>query len=256
MPDFVNSLSRGLMILKAFSRTRPMLRLQELTTITDLPKTTVLRLLRTLITLNFVQYSASSKQYFLGPETLSLGFTVLTNMELRKTALPYIEALSSQSNQNTAIGILVGTDMVCIERIKKIRLLTIDLYVGARLNLYRSAMGMAFLAFLGREEYKRILAKILSEKGEDDFIGQNGENLAGILETVRQKGYALSDNELIPGVIGIGAPIFNYNGEVEAAISMPVVRGVVGKEELIERYVPMLIDTAKKISLARGHGAK
>jgi DNA-binding IclR family transcriptional regulator len=253
MSDFVNSLHRGLLILKAFTPSHPMLRLQDLVNKTGLPKTTVLRLMRTLISLNYVQFNASSRQYFLGPQTLSLGFTVLTSMDLANTARPYMEELSAVSQQNLALGILDGTEVVCVERFKKRSLVNIDLHVGARMNLYRSAIGRAILAYLPEDRYKELLKKILSDPNASDFTGTNGELLSGAMEEVRQKGYSLNDNELIPGVLAIGAPIFNFQREVEGAISIAVIRGIIGKQELIHKYVPMLVKTTKKISSARGY---
>jgi IclR family pca regulon transcriptional regulator len=253
MPDFVNSLYRGLLILKAFSPSQPMLRLQDLINKTGLPKTTVLRLMRTLTALNYLQYNASSRQYFLGPETLSLGFTVLANMDLANTARPYMKELSALSGQNIALGILDGREVLCIERIKKISLVSIDLHVGARLNLYRSAMGMAILAYLPEKKFQALLQSIMAEPEALPFVGSRGERLRGILEKVRHEEYSLNDNELIPGVLAVGAPIFNFQGEAEGAMSMPVIRGIISKQELIRTYVPMLLDTARKISYSRGY---
>lgn len=256
MSDFVNSLSRGLMVLKAFTPTQPMLRLQDLINKTGLPKTTVLRLMRTLTTLNYVRYNDASKQYFLGPETLSLGFTVLSNMPLRSIARPYMEELSTMSQQNIALGIIDNTEVLCIERIKKVSLVSIDLNVGLRMNIYRSAIGMAILAYLDQDNYQKLLSNIIAEHVGDAFLGKKGEVLAGTLKKVRTNGYSLNDNEFIPGVLAIGAPIFNKDGDVEAAISLAVIRGIISKEELVRKYVPMLVQTTRKISLARGYDPK
>lgn len=256
MNDFVNSLSRGLIVLKAFSPSQPKLRLQELTEKTGLPKTTVLRLLKTLTSLNFVQFNSTTKQYYLGSEAMSLGFTVLSSMELRDAAFPYLEELASTSQQNVGLGVLDGLEAVYIERIKKIRIFTIDLHVGARLNVYRSAMGRAILAFLSEEKFKVIRDRILSDKAAAKLVGRNGEILSAILQKVRTQKWALSENELFPGMLAIAAPIFDLTGGVEGAINMPLIGGMVSKKDVLQKYVPMLKDTAMKISSVRGYQTK
>jgi len=241
------------MILKTFSPSQPRLCLQELTNKTKLPKTTVLRLLKTLIALRYIQFNVSTKQYYLGSEAMSLGFTVLWSMDLREAALPYLEELSMASQQNVGLSILDGTDAVYIERIKKIPLLGIDLHVGARLKVYHSAMGRAILAFLEEGKFKAILDKVLADKDTAKIVGRNGKVLSSMLQEVRKRGWALSEHELFPGMLAIAAPVFNEAGAVEGAINMPLIAGVVSKEEMIQKYVPMLVDAAKKISSARGY---
>jgi len=240
------------MILKTFSPSQPRLCLQELTNKTRLPKTTVLRLLKTLISLNYIQFNVTTKQYYLGSEAMSLGFTVLWSMDLREAALPYLEELSAATQQNVGLSILDGIDAVYIERIKKIPLLGIDLHVGSRLKVYRSAMGRAILAYLEEDKFNAVLDKILAEEDTVKIVGRSGKILSSMLQEVRKQGWALSEHELFPGMLAIAAPIFNATGTVEGAINMPLIGGVVSKEDIIRKYVPMLVDTAKRISSARG----
>ncbi len=256
MADFVNSLHRGLQILRAFTPAEPMLRLQDFVSVTGLSKSTALRLLRTLCALNYVQVDPHTKRYFLGPEIMSLGFAVLSNMDLREVALPYMDELARVSHQNVGLGILDGTEVVYIERIKKQRVITIDVYVGSRINAYRSSIGRAILAFLDERSLKGLLERLLKEKDAFRYVGRNGQALLDLLAKTRKRGYAVSDEELMPGVRSIAAPILRSGGEVEGAINMPCPTQMVSLQELNKEYAAMLVQTARKISAARGFVTK
>lgn len=248
----VHSLLKGLNILEAFTPSQSSLSFQELCKKTGFPKTTVFRFLRTLTSRDYLSLDSKSKKYFLGPRVMSLGFTVLSSMDLRHVAYPYLEELARITDQNVNLAILDNTEVVVIERIKKWQILDINIPIGGRLNCYQSSIGRAILAFLRQEKLRSLLNTLLKNTEVVKHIGPNGRKLIKILKEVRLKGYALSDEEFIKGVRAIAAPIFNAQGDVEGAVYMPVFSQIIGSEEAIERYAPLLMDTARKISTARG----
>ena len=248
----VKSLLRGLKILEAFTSPKYTLSFQELTLKTGMPKASVFRFLQTLLSQKYLSFDSTSKKYFMGPRVLSLGFTVLSGLELKDIALPYLEQLSKVSNQNINLAILDRTEVVFIERINRWELLTINLSVGSRVNSYQSSSGRAILAFLNREKFESVLNQLSKDPEALKHIGSKGKKLKRVLEDVRRQGYALNDEELIKGVRAIAAPIFNAQGEVEGAITMPAFSHSVSRKELVKRYVPLLLNAAKEISTARG----
>ncbi len=253
MADFVSSLHRGLQVLRAFTPAQRKLRLLDITNITGFPKTTVIRLVKTLSSLNYILFDPDDRKYYLGPEVLSLGFTALSSMDIREIAGPYLKQLAKESDQTVNLGILDGTDIVYIERLEKRQIIQIDLHVGSRLSSYRSSVGLAILAFLGKEALKKVLTEILLMKDARKTVGPEGEVLMERLKEVRKKGYALNDEEFFPGLTAIGAPVFDAKGRVEGAINIPVLSQMVSSEELMEKYAPLLLGTAQKISEARGY---
>jgi IclR family pca regulon transcriptional regulator len=96
------------------------------------------------------------------------------------------------------------------------------------------------------------LSTLLKDKEVVKHIGPKGTKLIKKLKEARLKGYALGNEEFIKGVRSIAAPIFSAQGDVEGAVYMPVFSQAISREELIERYAPLLIDTARKISTALG----
>jgi IclR family pca regulon transcriptional regulator len=248
----VYSLLKGLNILEAFTPSQSSLSFQELCMKTRFPKTTVFRFLRTLKSRDYLSLDLKSKKYFLGPKVMSLGFTVLSSMDLRNVAYPYLDELARTTDQNVNLAILDNTEVVVIERIKKWQMLDINIPIGGRLNCYQTSIGRAILAFLSKEKFLSLLNTLLKDKEVVKHIGAKGRKLIRILKEVRLKGYALSDEEFIRGVRAIAAPIFNAQGDVEGAVYMPIISQAKSQEESIERYAPLLIETAGKISTARG----
>jgi len=251
-PKRVNSLIRGLEILESFTPTESRLSLQELSNKTGLPKTTVHRFLKTLLSMNYVTLDPRTRSYSLAPRVMALGFSVLSGMDLRQTAYPFMEALSRETSQNVNLAVLDRTEMLFVERITVRRILNTNLYVGSRVNCYVTAMGRSLIAFLPRDRYDRLLQDLLKDKEAIPYIGRHGERLGAILEDVRAKGYASNDGEWVPGLRAIGAPIFNGRGEVQASLNMSLISQMVGFDEMIENYVPPLMSTAGRISAALG----
>ena len=128
--NHVNSLERGLKLLETFSPERPTLTLQELTAYSGLPRTTVFRLMQTLTSLNYVRFDKKTKEYFLGPKVMSLGFSTLATFDLKDMALPYLQELSEKSGQNVFMGILDETRMLYIERVTKRQLVQTSFSIG------------------------------------------------------------------------------------------------------------------------------
>ena len=251
-PKRVNSLIRGLEILESFTPSESRLGLQELSIKTGLPKTTVHRFLKTLLALNYVTLDPRARTYSLAPRVMALGFSVLSGMDLRQTALPFMEALSRETDQNVNLAVLDRSEMLYIERITVRKIINTNLHVGSRVNCYLTAMGRSLIAYLSRERYDRLLQELLEDGEAVTRIGRHGEKLDRILEDVRLKGYASNDGEWIPGLRAIGVPIFNGRGDVEASLNMSFISQMVTFNEMIETFVPPLMATAGRISAALG----
>ncbi len=247
----VESLRKGLGILEAFSAPRSTLSLQEISQMTSLPKATAYRFLQTLIALQYIHYFPESRSYRLGPKVMSLGFSTLSGLDIGNVAQPYLEDLSRKIDQNVNLGVLDGSEVVYIIRIKRHMILGIDLSVGSRLSAHNTAIGQAILAFSDSPIAERIGTE-LSRKSNSGEAGPRGELLRKRLDLVRARGYALSDGDYVSGLRSIGVPTFKGQGEVEAAINVPVFSQFCSRGKLIKDYLPLVQDVAKTISLLRG----
>jgi IclR family pca regulon transcriptional regulator len=182
---------------------------------------------------------------------MSLGYATLAGLDLKEIARPYLEELSRVTGQNVNLGILDGTEVVYVERITRKQLITTDHTVGSRVNLYSTAIGRAVLAYLDPEAAEQIVRKLFAHGGAKQ-IGMRREAFLELLQEVRRNGYAVNNEEFIAGIRGIGAPIFNSKGKVDAAVNMPVFSKSVSLRQLTRQYAPMLVRTALHISESRG----
>ncbi len=245
------SVKRAFLVLEAFSIMSPAMTLQEVANKVGLPKVTASRYLRTLMALGYVVREPDSALYRLSAKVLDLGFTVLGNMELRQAAMPHLEELSRLSDQNVSLGILDKTEIMYVERIRRRQI--VNIYgVGSRVSSYRTSIGRALLAYLPEAELQSLVTQILKQQDAANDLGPRGERLFTLLKQVRKKGYALTNENYIPGMRGIGAPVLNARGVSEGAINIAVYSTEVSLEELINRHVPLLLETARKVSLVRG----
>ena len=144
---FVNSLARGLDILAVFPQKNRALSLAEISQMLGLNKSTVFRLLATLQTLGYVHKDEYTKRYRPTPRVLDLGCAALDGMALRRIALPHMQALSQKHNESVSLAVLVGHEILYLERIETTQLLNITLAVGSRLPAYCTSMGKALLAY-------------------------------------------------------------------------------------------------------------
>jgi IclR family pca regulon transcriptional regulator len=249
-----DSVQRAFAILEAFTTATPRMTLQEVADKIKLPKVTTFRYLRTLTSLGYITRETDSNGYALSPKVLHLGFTALGGMELRQVARPYLEELSQKAGQNVGLGVIDKTEIVYVERIKRRRVINIEYGVGSRVSICRTAIGRAVLAYMNEPEVLDIIDEVLSKEPEaEEYIGPEGKQLLQMLEVTRTQGYAANDEGYIPSLRAIGAPVFNGAGSVEGAINMTVFCVEVSMARLIADYAPLLLDTARKISSARGH---
>jgi len=250
--NFVTALSRGISILEAFDEINPELGITQIAHKVGLSKTTVFRLVQTLVTLRYLVLSSENNKYRLGPRVLSLGFTVLQTMDLKTIAAPHLQALSDQCGETVNMAVMDGDELVYIERIKTRQIVNINLHIGSRLPLYNTAMGRALLSHQP-EAWIRDYIKRMKKKNETvSFLGLNGDKLIKLIETVHIKHYAINNEDLVKGLRSTATPIWSAEGKICAAINIAVPSARVTVRELKAIYVPQILRTAQTISEALG----
>ena len=112
------SLVRGLAVLSSFSEDHPLLGITELATKLQLNKSTVHRYVHTLKTLGYLEQDAKTRKYRLGIRVVDLGLAVLSGMELRQIALPYLEELATEFGHTVNMSVLDRNEIIYIERVR------------------------------------------------------------------------------------------------------------------------------------------
>ena len=149
-PDFVQSLARGLDVIRAFDADHPDLSQAQIADSTGLARAVVRRSLITLQHLGYV--GANGRQFHLMPRILELGFGYLSASRLPELALPTMEQLVRTVKESVSMSVLDGEQIVYVARVPVSRIMTIALGVGARLPAFAASMGRVLLAGLPDEQ--------------------------------------------------------------------------------------------------------
>lgn len=211
-----NMLDKAALILDAFHPSGGELRLSELVARTDLSKTTAFRLAGNLVRLGFLEHDG--EHYRLGNHLFELGSLVSRRLDLRETALPFLQDLYESTRQTVHFGVRDGFDVVYVERIHGHDSLALPSRIGGRLPLSCTAIGKALLAFCKEETCDldtRELPRLTPYSITDPVA------LRTALEQVQVSGLAYEEQEAALGVSCIAAPVF-AGATVVAALSVAV----------------------------------
>jgi DNA-binding IclR family transcriptional regulator len=183
------------------------------------PRTTTYRLLRSLEALDLVEPGSQPGSYRLGWKLMRLGAAVVERLDERQAALPVMEHVHERVGETVFLLVRRGWDAVCIERLEGLRVQSLALRLGGSLPLHAGAGPRALLAWEPREVWEEYAASGWLEALTERTPATRAE-LFRELEATRKQGYAVSDEDVTPGIASLGAPIFDYTGNVRAALSI------------------------------------
>lgn len=244
--DFVQSLERGLAVIRSFDAEHPQLTLSEVAARTGLTRATARRLLLTLGELGYV--SADGRRFSLTPRVLDIGYAYLSSLNVQQIAQPYLEALSERVHESVSVTVLDGADIVYVARVPTKRIMAISLGLGSRLPAYCTSMGRVLLAELAPDDLGDALPDRLERHTENTVT--SAADLAVVLKQVRAQGWALVDQELEMGLRSVAAPLRDSSGRAVAAMNISTQVARTPVEQLHHDLVPELVATAAHISEA------
>jgi IclR family pca regulon transcriptional regulator len=241
---FVQSLQRGLEVIRAFDAEHPELTLSDVARSTGLTRAAARRFLLTLEALGYVR--AHERWFSLTPRVLELGYAYLSSLTLPEVAEPHLERLVAEVRESSSVSVLDGTDIVYVARVPVSRIMTVAINVGTRFPAHATSMGRVLLAGLEDAELDAYLDGARLDRLSPRTITDPGE-LRAELERVRRQGWALVDQELEAGLRSVAAPVRDRSGRVIAAVNLSTHAGRTSVEGARRRLVPPLLDTAARI---------
>jgi len=242
--DFIQSLERGLAVIRAFDADHPKLSLSEVAASTGLSRAAARRFLRTLISLGYMR--AEGSQFALRPKVLELGYAYLSSLTLPEVAMPHLEQLVEQVHESSSVSELDGEDVVYIARVPTKRIMTVAISVGTRFPAYATSMGRVLLAAQPDTWLDSYLASAKLRALTPHTIADPGL-LRAELCRIREQGWALVDQELEEGLRSIAAPIHDGEGRVIAAMNVSTHAGRRSVEGIIGNLLGPLLRTARLI---------
>ena len=241
---FVQSLERGLAVLRAFSSDAASLTLSDVARRAGITRATSRRLLHTFEALGYMR--SDGRHFELTPKVLDLGYAYLSSLQLPDIAQPFIEQLSERVQESVSVAVLDGHEIVYVARVATKHIMSISLGLGSRLPAASTSMGRVLLADLSRAEVDARLEGVVIERHTERTIVDR-DALQRELEEVRRRGYALVDQELEEALRSVAVPLRARNGRVVAALNVGTHTGRVGVRDLRTRILPELQTTAAAI---------
>jgi IclR family transcriptional regulator, pca regulon regulatory protein len=242
--EFIQSLERGLGIMRTFGAGKPEQTVSEIAAATGLTRATTRRFLITLVELGYLD--TDGRVFTLTPRILELGYSFLSGLGFPDVALPHLERLVAEVDESSEASILDGAEVVYVLRVPSTTLMTIAINVGARMPAVATSMGRVLLAdlpdaelegFLAQQELKQYLPRTITDP----------EKLHRELLKVRRDGFAIVDQELEEGLIAIAAPVRRRDGRVFGAINLSTHVGRRSAKSVRADLVAPLLQTAALI---------
>jgi IclR family transcriptional regulator, pca regulon regulatory protein len=241
--DFVQSLDRGLAVIRAFGPERERLSLSEVAKATGLTRAAARRFLLTLVKLGYVRNDG--REFSLRPRVLELGYAYLSGLALPEVAAPHLEELVARLHESSSISVLDGHQIVYVARVPTKRIMTVAISVGTRFPAYATSMGRVLLAALTDDELDRYLAEAAFERLTARTV-TNPDRLRAIVREAARQGYAIVDQELEEGLRAVAVPIRGA-ADGTAAINVSAHASRVSMVALRGRILPALLETARQI---------
>lgn len=215
--SYVQSLARGLEVIRSFSAESPRQTLTEVAERAGLTRAGARRILLTLQTLGYVHHDG--RLFQLTPRMLDLGFAYLSSLPFWNLAEPVMEALVAEVKESCSAAVLDGTDIVYVLRVPTQKIMRINLGVGSRLPAYCTSMGRMLLAGLPESELRQRLQDSQPVARTQATV-VDIDQLMDRIAQVREQGWSLVDQELEEGLISMAAPIKDRQGQTLAALNI------------------------------------
>ncbi len=242
--EFVQSLDRGLAVIRAFDAEHPELTLAEVARITGLNRASARRFLHTLVELGYVRFDG--RLFALRPKILELGYAYLSSLSLPEVAMPHLEHLVERVHESSSVSVLDGDEVVYVARVPTRRIMRIAIAVGTRFPAFATSMGRVLLAGQSDDWLDGYLATAKLSAITTHTIADANRLRAEVLR-IRRDGYALVDQELEEGLISLAAPIRDGDGRVIAAVNLSTQTSRGSAEQLREQLLAPLLETATMI---------
>ncbi|AZV45236.1 IclR family transcriptional regulator [Peribacillus asahii] len=214
----IQSIERAADVLELFMVSNPELSIKEISQKLNLSKSTVHGIIKTLEHRGYLQQNPDDLKYKLGIKLFELGNFVGEQLDIGKVARPIIGNLVDELNETVHLVIRQQDEVIYIEKVEGARALTIYSHVGKRAPVHCTGVGKVILAYQSENEIDRVLSSAALE-AYTKYTMTNITDIKNHLQSIREKGYAIDDEEIELGLKCVAAPIFNHQGKVIASIS-------------------------------------
>ncbi len=245
MSESVRSVERALDVLLCFTIQTPELTMTQIAEQVGIHKSTAHRLLATLENKRFIQRDPNTGIYRLGIRLLQMAYLTMEQNDLRRLAVPFMHRLCDLYEENIDLAVLDDTDVVYVNILEGPRRVKLAAAIGLRLPAFATASGKAILGFMPEKFVRRILDRGMPEL--TPYTLNSSDVLFENLNSVRELGFAISEQELEEQINAVAAPIFDRENHPIASLAIAGPAYRLTRERMME-IGPGLIATTREIS--------
>jgi IclR family KDG regulon transcriptional repressor len=242
---------RAVSILEQFTVDRPELNLTEISTAVGLSKSTVHRLLATLETAGMVEFDEKTTRYCLGLKIFRLGSVVSKSMELVKRADPLLRNITEETDETSFLQAVDGDGAICLRRFDGDHLVRVLFLEAGKRSAFNCGAGQrVLLAHLPEPLWEEVVTGRLNRMTKNSLVSR--EELERDRREIRQRGYAVSWEDVTLHVCALGAPVRDATGAVVAAVS---IAGIVQRfsAERLPALIRKIVQVGDELSHRLGY---
>jgi DNA-binding IclR family transcriptional regulator len=239
------SIDKALTVLEALAEHR---RVTDIAAGTGLPKSTVHRILQSLVEWGFARADGNGG-YLPGPRILTLAGKVMSRFDPAQHADSALQDLRDRTGFTVHFAIRSGDEAVYVHKLEGLRPYQMASRVGMSMRLHSTSIGKAILAQLRDEEVAVITARTGLEHRTPHTITDT-DALLSHLAGIRRRGYSIDDEENEAGIRCVGAPVFDHTGAVMGGVSVSGLAFEVSPDDTA--LATQVMTAARDVSLALG----
>lgn len=247
---FVEALARGLEVLACFGPADRALGNAQIAERTDLPKATVSRLTYTLTTLGYLRHRPELNRYELGTAVISLGYSLMARMDIRRVARPLMQALAEHAHMAVNLGVRDRLTMVYIDTYRSSAVSALLLDIGSQIPIATTSMGRAYLATLPGEARTEICDEL--RRRDPQAWPRVEAGLEAALVQYREKGYCLSLGDWLPEVNAAAVPLVAQDPRDTMVFSCSGAAFLTSRTALEDDIGPRLLNLVANVRTALG----
>jgi DNA-binding IclR family transcriptional regulator len=244
--------TRLFQIIEFLASSKDWVSLREMARELHISAASAYRALSSLKEIGYVRQHPQDGSYQLTLKIAWISAQLLENVQLRQIAHPFLQQLTSATNETTHLAVLEGTEFVYIDKVDNAQAVRMRSRVGQRGRLYCAAVGKVMLAFMPETECEALSRRLRLQAATEHTI-TDAAAFREELGKVRELGYAVDDEENEVGIRCVGAPVYDHTGRLTAAVSISGWT-ITMTPERIPKLAPQLVQTCQRISAELGFG--
>lgn len=243
----IESLARGLVVLKTFGPGNPEMSLANIAEAAGVSKATALRVAHTLCEHGFLIKMDTNKRYRVGPAAISVGLATVASMTLPSIAEPFLTRLRDATGETVQLAVPDGQDVVIVGRTPSRQFPPNTIYIGHRVPIHAGSLGRAMLSTLTTEQLSTLLARI-DISGATPRSRTTVDLITASVSEASRRGWALNDQETTLEHRSLAAPLCTPSGRAVGAVNITVSAQRLSARELSRKHAATVVGIAREIA--------